>query len=153
MSNEYAYKIAKALIWPGLSVEFAADVINGNVLGVDIWDDVCSLVRGWCNDTAVFLAWDAMGRPDESEYMESDYELEHDPERRRAIVANARISAMADVIADALYAVVEEIILDEGWECVPVVQCEEAAGVGRLEEGCAALGVYTESYLVKPDGK
>ena len=153
MYNEYVYKIAKALVFPDLSVEFAADVINGNVLGVDIWDDVCTLVGGWCNDNMVFLAWDAMGRPDESEYMEPDYYLEHDPDRRRAIVANARISAMADVVADALCAVVDEIILNEGWKCIPTMECEGAAGVGCLEDGCDSLGVYTESYLVKPDGK
>lgn len=128
MSNEYAYKLAKAIVWPDLSVKFAADVLNGNVQGVDIWDDVCSLVGGWCNDTVVFLAWDKMGRPDEWEYMQPDYGLERDPERRRAMVANARISAMADVVADALSLVVDEIIEN-------------------------ALGGYTESYLVKPDGR
>ena len=153
MINEFAYKIAKALVWPDLSVEFAADVINGNVQGTDIWNDVCSLVGGWCNDTNVFLAWDKMGRPDESEYMESDYDLERDPERRRAIVANARISAMADEVADMLCLVVDEIVVSEGWKCIPALQCGDLAGVGWLEEGCDALGVYTESYLINPDGK
>ena len=153
MTNEYTYKIAEALVGPDLSVEFAADVINGNVQGADIWDDVCTLVGGWCSDTAVFLAWDAMGRPSCDEYMESKYYLERDPERRRAIVANARISAMADVVADAFCTVVDEIIMNEGWECIPAMRCEEAAGVGWLEAGCDALGVYAESYLVKPDGK
>lgn len=131
MINEYAYKIAKSLVWPDLSVAFAADVIDGNVQGADIWDDVCSLVGGWCNDTVVFLAWDAMGRPDESKYLPIDYDLERDPERRRAIVANARISAMADVVAGALPTVVDEILVDEGWKNQP--QCEEGCGVGRLE--------------------
>lgn len=153
MINEYAYKIGKALVGPDLSVEFAADVINGNVIGDDIWDAVCSLVGAWCNDTNVFLAWDKMGRPDESRYMKSDYDLERDPERRRAIVANARISAMADIVADALCAVVDDIVENEGWKCIPAAQCEDLAGVGWLEEGCDALGVYTESYLIKPDWK
>jgi len=67
MCNEYAYKLAKALVWPELTVEFAADVINGNVYGVDIWDEVCTLTGGWCNDANVFVAWDKIGRPDEWE--------------------------------------------------------------------------------------
>lgn len=150
MNSKYGYKIAKALVWPDLSVEFAAGVINGWVTGSDIWDDVCGLIGGWCNDTAVFLAWDKMGRPDESDYMPADYDLERDPERRRSMVANARISAIADVVADALPAVVDEIIMNEGWRCVPVGEAEtDMHGVGWLEEGCGALGVYTESYLVK----
>lgn len=48
--------VAKALIYPELTVEFAADVINGNAYGVDIWDDVCTLTGGWCNDANVFVA-------------------------------------------------------------------------------------------------
>lgn len=153
MVNGYAYKIGKALVWPDLSAEFAADVINGNVRGADIWKGVCTLVGGWCNDANVFLAWDKMGRPDESEYLEPEYDMEQDPERRHAIVANARISAMADMVADALVDVVDDIVVNEGWKCISAAQCEDAAGVGWLEEGCGALGVYTESYLVKPDGK
>lgn len=87
MDNEYAYKLAKALVWPELTVEFAADVINGYVYGSEIWAEVCTLTGGWCNDAAVFLAWDKMGRPDESEYLELNYDMERDPARRRAIVA------------------------------------------------------------------
>lgn len=120
MCNEYAYQLAKALTYPELTVEFAADVINGNVYGVDIWDEVCILTGGWCNDANVFVAWDKMGRPDEWEYLDLDYDIERDPARRRAMVANARISAMAETVADALYLVVDDIIVNEGWKCVPI---------------------------------
>lgn len=153
MINEYAYKIGKALVWPDLSVEFAADVINGNVLGVDIWNDVCTFVGGWCNDTNVFLAWDKMGRPDESEYMEHDYDLERDPERRRSIVANARISAMAQLIADDLIGVVEEILVRDGWTIRPASEVEaetDPHGVGWVEYGCDALGFVGGGYLFAP---
>ena len=68
MCNEYAYQVAKSLIWPDLTVEFAADIINGNVYGSEIWDEVCTLTGGWCNDANVFVAWDKMGRPDEWEH-------------------------------------------------------------------------------------
>ena len=85
MCNEYAYELAKALVWPELTVEFAADVINGNVYGSEIWDEVCTLTGGWCDDTNVFLAWDKMGRPDELNYLDPDYDSERDPARRRAM--------------------------------------------------------------------
>lgn len=154
MCNEYAYKLAKALVWPELTVEFAADVINGNVYGSEIWDETCTLTGGWCNDTNVFLAWDKMDRPDESNYLDHDYDLERDPDRRRAMVANARISAMAETVADALYDVVNEVVVNEGWKCVPATEInEDMHGIGWLEEGCDALDCYVESYLFKPNGK
>lgn len=108
LCNEYAYEVAKALVWHELTVEFAADVINGNVYGSEIWDDVCTLTGGWCNDTNVFIAWDKMGRPDEWEYVEPGYDSERDPAHRRAMIANARISAMAETVAEALYTIVNE---------------------------------------------
>ena len=58
MCNEYAYKLAQALVYPELTVELAAEVIDGSVYGSDIWDDVCTLTGGWCNDHNVFVAWD-----------------------------------------------------------------------------------------------
>lgn len=154
MCNEYAYDLAKARTYPGLTVEFAADVINGYVFGSDIWDEVCTLTGAWCNDAAVFLAWDKMGRPDEWEYLDPDYDIERDPAMRRSMVANARIWAMAETVADALYDVVNDIVVNEGWECVPANEInEDMHGIGWLEDGCDALDCYTESYLFKPSGK
>lgn len=156
MCNEYAYKLAKALVWPELTVEFAADVINGYVYGSEIWDETCTLTGGWCNDANVFFAWDKMDRPDESQYLDPDYDLERDPERRRAMVANARISAMAECVADALITVVDEIIVNEDWTVRPANEVEaetDMYGIGWLEEGCDALDIYEESYLFKPNGK
>lgn len=150
LPNEYAYKVAKALVWPELTVEFAAVVVNGWVNGSTIWNETCTLTGGWCNDTAVFLAWDAMGRPDEWDYLDPDYDLERDPDRRRSMVANARISAMAECVADALYSVVNEIIVNEGWKCIPATEIEpDMHGIGWLEEDCDVLGFQGEGYLVK----
>lgn len=154
MCNEYTYKLAKALIYPELTVEFAADVINGNVFGSEIWDDVCTLTGGWCNDANVFVAWDKMGRPDEWEYLEPNYDCERDPASRRAMVANARISAMAECVADALGYVVDEIIVSEGWKCIPIEEWDgDIHNAAWLLDGCDTLGVYTESCLIKPNGK
>lgn len=154
LPNEYAYKVAKALVCPELTVEFAARVINGEVFGSTIWDDVCTLTGGWCNDAVVFLAWDKMGRPDEWEYVDPGYDSERDPARRRAMVANARISAMAEMVADALYSVVNEIIVNEGWKCVSLEEWDgDIDNAAWLLDGCDVLGVYTESCLIKPNGK
>lgn len=154
MCNEYAYDLAKALTYPELTVEFAADVINGNVYGGDIWDDVCTLTGGWCNDANVFLAWDKMGRPDEWEYLEPDYDMERDPARRRAMVANARISAMAEEVANALYDVVNETVVNDGWKCAPIEEWDgDINNAAWLLDGCCVLDVYTESCLIKPNGK
>lgn len=154
LPNEYAYKVAKSLVWPELSPEFAATVINGEALESTIWDDVRTLIGGCGSDTMVFHAWDKMGRPDEWEYLPGDYYLERDPARRRSIVANARIWAMAETVADALYDVVDEIIVNDGWKCIPVTDVkQDMHGVGWLEAGCDALDCYVESYLFKPNGK
>lgn len=154
LCNEYAYEVAQALIYPELSVEFAAEVINGNVFGSDIWDEVCTLVGGWCNDANVFVAWDKMGRPVEDEWLIArEYDMERDPDRRRAIIANARISAMSECVADALYTVVNEIVVNDGWTVRPANEVEaetDMHGIGWLESGCDALGVYCESYLFAP---
>lgn len=153
MCNEYAYQVAKALAYTELTVEFAADVINGYVFGSDIRDEVCTLTGGWCNDTNVFVAWDKMGRPDEWEFLEPYYDMVRDPAMRRSMVANARISAMAEYVAEALYTVVNETVVNEGWKCVPANEInEDMHDIGWLEKGCDALDIYTESYLFKPNG-
>lgn len=154
MCNKYAYQVAKALIYPELNSEFAADVINGYVFGSDIRDEVCTLVGGWCNDTNVFVAWNEMGRPDEWEFLEPYYDMVRDPAMRRSMVANARISAMAECVADALYDAVNETVVNEGWKCVPASEInQDMHGIGWLEEGCDALDCHVESYLFKPNGK
>lgn len=146
-------KYAECIIGPQLTAEFAARVINGEVLGGHIWYDVCTFAGGWCNDANVFLAWDAMGRPDESEYLDPDYYSVQSPERRRAMIANARISAMAELIADTLIGVVEEILVRDGWTIRPASEVEaetDPHGVGWVEDGCDALGFAGEGYLFAP---
>lgn len=148
LCNDYAYQVAKDLLYPELTVEFATDVVNGNVFGSEIWDDVCTITGGWCNDYNVFIAWDKMGRPDESDYIECDYDMERDPDRRRAIIANARISAMAEEVANALCSIVNEIIVNEGWEVATEPPGDPA--IGWLEYGCDALDFQGEGWLIKP---
>lgn len=68
------HKCAEWIIGP----ELAATILDGGLQARDIRNDVCTFAGGRCND--------AMGRPDESKYMEPEYYLE----RRRATVANAQ---------------------------------------------------------------
>ena len=142
-------KYAEWIIGHELTPELAATIVSGKLHGSDIWDDVCTFAGGWCNDTNVFLTWDAMGRPDESEYMEPEYDMERDPERRRAMVANARISAMAELIADTLISIVEETLVRDGWTHPPASEVE-AETVGWVENGCDALGFAGEGDLFAP---
>lgn len=142
-------KCAEWIIGPELTPELAATIVDGELQGSDIWYDVCAFAGGWCNDANVFLAWDAMGRPDESEYMDPDYYSVRSPERRRAMIANARISAMAELIADNLISVVEEILVRDGWTIRPASEVE-AETVGWVENGCDALGFAGEGYLLAP---
>ena len=142
-------KCAEWIIGPELTPELAATIVDGRLQGSDIWDDVCTFAGGWCNDTNVFLMWDAMGRPSEREYLEPEYDMERDPKRRRAIVANARISAMAQLIADGMISVVEEILVRDGWTIRPASEVE-AETVGWVEDGCDALGFAGEGYLFAP---
>lgn len=146
-------KCAEWIIGPELTPELAATIVDGGLQGSDIWDGVCTFAGGWCNDTNVFLMWDAMGRPDESEYLGPEYGMERDPERRRAIVASARISAMAQLVADDLISVVEEILVRDGWAVRPASEVEaemDLHGVGWVEDGCGALGFVGEGYLFAP---
>ena len=145
-------KCAEWIIGPELTPELAATILSGNMNGSSIWNDVCTFAGGWCNDACVFLAWDAMGRPEMSEYLEPEYLSEHNPERRRAIIANARISAMAQLVADELISVAEEILVRDGWTIQPASEADPH-GVGRVEEGCDALGFTGEGYLIQPEGK
>lgn len=152
LPNEYAYKVAKALVYPELTIEFAAEVINGEVFGSTIWDDVCTLTGGWGSDAVVFLAWDAMGRPDEWEYLDPDYDLERDPARRRNMVANARVSAMAEVVADALRSVVAEIIVNEGWKCIPATEIEtDMDGLRKVVTPLTAMSKATYLSLTESE--
>lgn len=147
LNNEYAYQVAKALVYPELTVEFAADVINGYVFGSSILDEVCALTDCWTLK-GVFAAWDKMGRPDYWEYLASDYDCECDPRERRRLVANAREWAMAELVAEELYSVVDEIIVNEGWEVVGEPPSDPA--IGWIEYGCDALDYVGEGWLIKP---
>lgn len=118
-------KYAEWTIVLQLTPEVAAQGINSEMLGGHINFDVCAFAGDWCNNDAnVFLVWDAMGRPDESEYLDPDYYSVRSPERRRAMIADARISAMAELIANTLISVVEEILVRDGWTIRPTSEVE-----------------------------
>lgn len=144
-------KCAEWIIGPKLTPELATTIMDGKLQGSDIWNDVCTFTSGWCNDTNVFLAWDAMGRPNENEYIEPEYDMERNPERRRAIVANARISAMAQLIANDLINIVEEILVRDGWTTHPTSEAEtDTHSVSQVRDEYDAPGFTGEGHLLTP---
>ena len=134
------------------SIKFAADVLGGPV---NIWDETCTAINGWCSNEAVYKAWDAMGRPDTEAFMSPDYDTFTDPERRRDAIADARISAIAMIIEDQLYGLVLDMISSGKLKVVPaslVEGPEDPHGVGWVEGGIPGI-IECDCYIVKGDEK
>ncbi len=148
LSTVYAQKI----LGNDPSIKFAADVLNGRV---DIWDETCTVINGWCSNEAVYKAWDAMGRPDTGDFMPLHYDLVIDPEKRSNIVADARISAIAMIIEDQLYDLIIDMISSGKLKVVPtglVEAPEDPHGVGWVEGGIPGI-IECDCYIMKGDGK
>lgn len=135
LSTIYAQKI----LGDHPSTAFAADVLNGPV---DIWDEACTAINGWCSNEAVYKAWDAMGRPDTEDFMPPNYDLVIDPDMRRGIIAEARISAIAMIIEDQLYDLIIGMLFSGKLKVVPATLVEgpeDPHGVGWVEGGIPGI--------------
>nr|DAW15517.1 MAG TPA: hypothetical protein [Caudoviricetes sp.] len=129
---------------------FAANVLNGPV---DIWNQVCTAINGWCSNEAVYRAWDAMGRPDTEDFMPSDYDSFTNPEWRRAAIAEARISAIAQIIQDQLYELIIDRILSGGFKIVDsrlVEGPEDPHGPTWVEGGIRTISEL-DCYIMEGD--
>jgi hypothetical protein len=134
------------------SLDFAASVLNGPV---NIWDETCTAINGWCSNETVYKAWDAMGRPDTEDFMSPDYDTFTDPERRRDAIADARISAIAMIIEDQLYGLILDMISSGKLKVVPaslVESPEDPHGVGWVEGGIPGI-IECNCYIVEGDEK
>lgn len=148
LSTVYAQKV----LCNNLSIKFAADVLGGLV---DIWDETCTAINGWCSNEAVYMAWDAMGRPDTEDFMPPDYDTFTDPERRRDAIAEARISAIAMIIEDQLYGLILDMISSGKLRVVPACHVEgpeDPHGVGWVEGGIPGI-TECDCYIVEGDEK
>jgi hypothetical protein len=148
LSTIYAQKILGA----HPSTAFVASVLNGPV---DIWDQTCTAINGWCDNEAVYKAWDAMGRPDTEEFMPPNYALVVDPDIRRAFIAEARISAIAMIIEDQLYGLILDMISSGKLKVVPaslVEGPEDPHGVDWVEGGIPGI-IECNCYIVEGDEK
>ena len=148
LSTIYAQKILGA----HPSTAFVASVLNGPV---DIWDQTCTAINGWCDNEAVYQAWDAMGRPDTEEFMPPNYALVVDPDIRRAFIAEARISAIAMIIEDQLYGLILDMISSGKLKVVPaslVEGPEDPHGVDWVEGGIPGI-IECNCYIVEGDEK
>ena len=125
------------------SIKSAADALNG---AVDLWDETCTAINGWCSNEAVYKAWDSMGRPDTEDFMPPDYDTFTDPERRREAIAEARISAIAMIIEDQMHGGKLKVVpadLVEG--------PEDPHGVGWVEGGI--LGIIECDFYIMEGGE
>ena len=143
LSTVYAQKI----LCKDPSIKFTADVLNGHV---DIWDETCTAINGWCSNEAVYKTWDTMGRPDTEDFMPPAYATFTDPERRREAIAEARISAIAMVIEDQLYDLILDMISSGKLKVVPACLVEDPHGVGWVEGGIPGI-IESDYYIMEGD--
>lgn len=141
LSTVYAQKV----LCNDLSIKFAADVLNGHV---DIWDQACTAINGWCSNEAVYKAWDKLGRPDTEDFMPPNYDTLTDPEWRRDVIAEARISAIARVIQDQLYGLIIDMIFSGKLKVVEGP--EDPHGVGWVEGGIPGI-IECGCYIMEGD--
>lgn len=134
------------------SIKFAADVLSGPV---NIWDETCTAINGWCSNENVYKAWDVMGRPDTEGFMSPVYDIFTDPEQRRDAIADARISAIAMIIEDQLYILILDMISSGKLKVVPaslVEGPEDPHGVGWVKGGIPGI-IECDCYIVEGDEK
>ena len=146
LSTIYAQKV----LCNDPSIKFAADVLGGPV---NIWDQTCTAINGWCDNEAIYKAWDAMGRPDTEDFMSPDYDTFTNPERRRDAIADARISAIAMIIEDQLYGLILDRISSGKLKVVPaslVEGPEDPHGVGWVEGGIPGI-IECDCYVMQGD--
>lgn len=146
LSTVYAQKV----LGSDPSIKFAADVLNGPV---DIWDQACTAINGWCSNEAVYKAWDKLGRPDTEDLMPPDYDTLTDPECRRDVIAEARISAIARVIQDQLYGLILDMISSGKLKVVGAALVEgpeDPHGVGWVEGGIPGI-IECDCYIMEGD--
>lgn len=146
LSTIYAQKI----LGDHPSTAFIASVLNGPA---NIWDQTCTAINGWCDNEAVYKAWDAMGRPDTEDFMPPNYDLVIDPDMRRGIIAEARISAIATIIEDQLYSLIIGMLFSGKLKVVPatlVESPEDPHGVGWVEGGIPGI-LECDCYVMQCD--
>ena len=142
LSTVYAQKI----LGNDPSATFVADVLSGPV---NIWDETCTAINGWCDNETVYKTWDAMGRPDTEDFMPPDYDT-FDPERRRDAIAEARISAIAMIIEDQLHDLILDMISSGKLRVVPASLVEGPHGVGWVEGGIPGI-IECDCYIIEGD--
>lgn len=146
LSTVYAQKV----LCNDPSIKFAADVLNGHV---NIWDQTCTAINGWCSNEAVYKAWDKLGRPATEGFMPSDYDALTDPEWWRDVIAEARISAIARVIQDQLYGLIIDMIFSGKLKVVGAALVEgpeDPHGVGWVEGGIPGI-IECDCYIMEGD--
>lgn len=144
LSTIYAQKI----LGGNTSLPFVAQVMNGHA---DIYGDVVTAINGWCSNEAVYKAWDKLGRPDTEDFMPPFYDTISDPEQRRSIIAEARITAMQLIIEDQLYGLIIDKLFSGKLITVPAALVEgpeDPHGVSWVEGGIPGI-IECDCYIMK----
>lgn len=129
---------AQKILGDRLSLAFMTSVLNGPV---DIWNDTCTAINGWCSNEAVYKAWDAMGRPDTADLTPHDYDTITDPEHRRNAIAEARISAIAQIIQDQLHSLIIDMVSSGKLKVVAADPHGKDGTSGIIECGCYVMSL------------
>nr|DAR59588.1 MAG TPA: hypothetical protein [Caudoviricetes sp.] len=146
--NDYVQVLAEAFLGDNPDPQFIADIADGNWLDAEVVEYVGKAVGAHVSLYKVYQAWDHAGRPDYGQYLPFDYN-DWGPDYRREQIANARTSAIADRVADALATLVIALVEDGGWEAVPCEKCEGQEG--WFTDAGHLFGLETQSgYLVPP---
>ena len=144
--NGYVQGLAEAFLGDNPDPQFIADIADGNWLDAEVVEYVGKAMCADVSPYKVYQAWDRAGRPDYGQYLPCDYNA-WGPGYRREQTAEARVSAVADCVADALIELVIALVEDGGWEAVPCMVCNDQPG--WFTDAGHLFGLETQSgYLV-----
>ena len=149
--NDYVQGLAGAFLGDNPDPYFVADIADGNWFDAEVVEYVGKAMGADVSPYKVYQAWDRAGRPDYGQYLSCDYNA-WGPGYRREQTAEARVSAVADCVADALIGLVIALVEDGGWEAVPCTVCNDQPG--WFTDAGHLFGLETRSgYLVAPVSK
>lgn len=151
--NDYVQGLAEAFLGDNPDPQFIADMADGNWFDAEVVEYVGKAMGADVSPYKVYQAWDRAGRPDYGQYLPCDYNAwgggGGGPGYRRGQTAEARVGAVAAIVADALIELVIALVEDGGWEAVPCTVCNDQPG--WFTDAGHLFGLETQSgYLVPP---
>ena len=146
--NGYVESLARRILGDNPDPQLVASIVDGTVLMTDMDDWLAPLIGADVSPDKVEESWERAECPEYHHYLPGDY-AQNGIVYWREQTANARASAIADCVTDALVTIVIALVEDGGWEAVP---CEKWEGQeGWFTDAGHLFGLETQSgYLVPP---